>query len=331
MLRRPARVVLLAGLATGCGPRDHGFDDGLTLTGLDSSSSSLGSSASADDSADTSDSSGPASAGSAEGGSSSTGAGFVPFAIELPDDKVPYCVTAGETLLDFIVPGSGDGTAIACAHESGIGEGSLPSKVSIDSTTCEIVGEPPTDRYGTWAVIVKATQSGVDAWVPYCITQDRSPAGSATIEVLTDASGATDAALVPLRGTFSVDGPFSAGAPGDPIVSIIDTDACSADGCEYGFSYFVSVSPFDESHFAVVDDMVLDIDGVPAGMAHGLELVGPADADDVEDLAPFAARPWVVGLSVDYCLAAEPDVCVADRIFANAVARFQYSVVMTPE
>ncbi len=310
------RVVLSSTMLAACvDMNDYDFDPDLLESSSGAGSSS--SSSSGDDDGET-------TGGADE--TSSTGGGTAPFAVELPADKTPHCLTPGESLLDFVVPGSGDGTPITCAVASGVGEGSLPAGVSLDEDTCTLVGDPPPDRFGTWVAMVEATQSGVQAWVPYCVTQDALE-GVAMIEVLRTASGTDDVALLPYHGTFDGSGTFSAGSPGDPEIRVIEPLSCSESGCEYGYAFFVSGSPFDLETSPISDDMVLELDAVPSGLSHGIALTGTTD----DDFAPFAERPWAVVLELDYCLGMDLSECPADAIDENADARFVYSVVMTPQ
>lgn len=300
-------------LLTACGTREGGeagASAGSSVTLSDTSSAG----------SDGEGSSEAQSVGSANG----TG-GLGPFAIDFPPDKIPYCVTAPETVHDYVAPGSGDGTAITCKHGSRGGDGVLPAGVSIDPDTCAMVGEPPADRYGTWAVIVKATQSGVDVWVPYCVTQDQQPAGDALVEV--SVAGSDGAALFPLHGTFTPDAPLTAGGSGDPRFRITDPARCG-DACSYDYTFFASGSPFDlQAGPFIIDAMVVTVDGDAIGMGHGLALSGPPTADAAPDLS---LRPWVFGFEVDYCFGENPSVCNGPPT-PDPVARFRYTVVMSPE
>lgn len=302
-MRRSNGLGLLLAAITACGARGEDGDESA--------------SASADTTAQSESSS------TTDEGSAGT-AGFVPLAIHFPADKVPYCITVGETVNDYVVPGTGDGGPITCAREGGLGGGTLPEGVALDPETCAIEGEPPADRFGTWAVIVKATQGETDVWVPYCVTRDQPPDGDASIEVITAED--PDAALHPLHRTFTADAPLTAGIGGDPLFRVVDPARCG-DSCAYSYEFFASASPFvvDEGPF-IVDAMIVTDDGDPIGMSHGLELSGPPIGGTAPELAE---RPWVFALQLDYCLAADAADCDASP--PTVAARFRYSVVMSPD
>lgn len=319
MQRSIAFAVALASI-TACGARGDASDAGASA-GSSSGAASQGETSST--AGDVDSSSGAQSIGSADGSGGTEG--DVPLAIDFPADKVPYCVTEAETVHDYVVPGSGDGGAITCAHTAGSGGGVLPAGVSIDPDTCAVVGEPPADRYGTWAVIVKATQGDVEIWVPYCVTQGERPNGDASIEVVT--ADAADAALLPLHGTFAPDAPLALGGSGDPLFRIVDPARCG-ESCAYSYQFFASASPFDleAEPFFITDTMII-VEDDPIGMSHGIELSGPPIADTAPDLVD---RPWVFGLELDYCLAENAEDCDT-TMRPETVARFRYSVVMSPE
>ena len=103
-------------------------------------------------------------------------------------------LVAGESLLDYI--SGGDGTPIECVAPKGIGDGTLPAGITIDKTKCTIAGSITETRYGTYAWIVRARQSGVDVFAPYCATQDKQAPKAYTI--IGNHSGKLDNELEPL-------------------------------------------------------------------------------------------------------------------------------------
>ena len=263
------------------------------------------------------------------------------FAVDLALDAVPYCVSggAGDTLLQAIVPGTGDGSAIGCDHSNGTGNGHIPDGITINPDNCEVEGTVTEDRYGTWAFIVRGTQSGAEVFLPYCVTNDEQ--GAFTISA--DHSGRTDNALEPKLVTFDPSEPAFAGDPGDPVIRAVDPAECGDGTCNfYGYSFFIYSSAFDlspdiydedgdgmtdDDKPVVVDDTAFDdVDGDPVGIQHGLRLSsnGPVEA-------PLDARPWVVTLHLDYCLGQNSMDCPSDQISANADGFYVFSTIMVPQ
>jgi hypothetical protein len=261
--------------------------------------------------------------------------------VELDLDTVPYCITgaAGDTLRELLVPGTGDGSPVTCAHAEGSGAGHVPNGITIDPETCELQGSVTEVRYGTWAFIVRGTQSGANVFVPYCATNDEE--GPFTITA--DHSGRTDNALEPKLVTFDPTEPAFAGDPGDPVIRVVDPNACGDGTCNfYGYSFFIYSSGFDlepdiydedddgmtnDSKPIVVDNSAFDDgNGDPVGMQHGLRLStnGPV-------VAPLDTRPWVATLHLDYCLGENGMDCPSDDITANADGFFVFSTIMVPQ
>jgi hypothetical protein len=259
---------------------------------------------------------------------------------DLALDAVPYCVSgdAGDTLLQAIVDGTGDGSTITCDFTNGTGNGHLPDGITIDPDTCEVQGSITEDRYGTWAFIVRGTQSGAEVYLPYCVTNDEQ--GAFTITA--DHSGRTDNALEPKLVTFDPSEPAFAGDPGDPVIRAVDPNACGDGTCNfYGYSFFIYSSAFDlspdvydedndgmtnDDKPVIVDDAAFDMAGDPVGMQHGLRLSsnGPVEA-------PLDARPWVVTLHLDYCLGQNAMDCPENEISENAGGFYVFSTIMVPQ
>lgn len=278
-------------------------------------------------------------------GSGLTGAGVCPLEIspqlevDLAIETVPYCLTgaAGDTLNDLVVAGTGDGTPITCDHTNGTGNGHLPTGITI-TETCEVQGNVTEDRYGTWAFIVRGTQSGAEVFVPYCVTNDEQ----GTFTITADHSGRTDNALEPKLVTFDPTEPAFAGDPGDPVIRAVDPNACGDGTCNfYGYSFFIYSSAFDlepdiydedndgetnDSKPIVVDNAAFDDgNGDPVGMQHGLRLSSNGQVE-----APLDTRPWVATLHLDYCLGQNNMDCPSDDISANADGFFVFSTIMVP-
>lgn len=251
-----------------------------------------------------------------------------PFSVELALDVVPYCLTGTDTLLAHVVPGTGDGTAITCDHPGGSGNGTIPAGISIDPDTCAPSGTLQDTRLGTWAFIVRGTQSGAEVFIPYCVTND-TPAPD-TFSINVDHTGGTAQTLVPLTRLFNPDASIMVGAPGDPLFRAEAGDACPGNVCSYSFSFFINASPFDlqdaggNDKAVIVDDMLgNDADGY--FMTHGLELSTNAPVDDA-----FKDRPWVVNLAIDYCFDVDGNGC--DTAMNPTFNGFlEWSVIMVPQ
>ncbi len=260
--------------------------------------------------------------------------------IDLDLDTVPYCLTGtpGDTLRDLVVPGTGDGSPIMCEHANGSGSGHLPEGITVDPATCELQGFVTENRYGTWAFIVRGTQSGAEVFIPYCVTNDEQ--GAFTITA--DHSGRVDNALEPKLVTFDPTEPAFAGDPGDPVIRAVDPNECGDGTCNfYGYSFFIYSSAFDlepdiydedndgmtdDGKPVVVDDSAFDdADGDPVGIQHGLRL-----SSNGPPAAPLDARPWVATLHLDYCLGDNGMDCPSDDISANADGFFVFSTIMVP-
>ena len=242
----------------------------------------------------------------------------------VPVDAVPYCLTGTDTLLDRITPGTGDGSAIVCDTPGGTGNGKLPAGVSIDPDTCAIVGATSETRLGTWAFIVRGTQSDAEVFMPYCVTQPTHAAG--TFDIAVDHSGMTDATLVPLVRTFDPDATVVAGdGIMDPVFMISDPDSCGATDCGYGYNYFIDASPFDAMNgIDITSAVLLDAMDQPIGFSHTFQIEGPVVADE------FKTRPWVVNVDWDYCIAPTQSECSAENVAINANGFLEFSVIMVP-
>jgi len=269
------------------------------------------------------------------------------FRVDLDVDKVPYCAIMGETLLDFVVDGTGDGSLITCTHNDGdetmgigsgggtYGNGDRPDGWQVAPDTCELSGGfVQGERYGTWVFVVQGSQSGVDVFVPYCVTNSPQPAGEMDIRVDVAGMPGVDADLLPYHGTFSADAPFAIGGAGtmDPLFTITDPGVCTPNACYFGYNYGINASPFDVGMGAppvVVSSMLFDdpMNGMSIGFTHEMQLSGPG-AQPIEE---FRNRPWVVNLKFDYCLADNEPDCEGDAIVQNANAHLEYSVVMSPQ
>lgn len=253
------------------------------------------------------------------------------LAFDLAIDAEPYCFGSGDALLDHVVPGTGDGTPIVCDHPGGSGNGTTPTGISIDGTTCTIAGSVMDTRLGVWAFIVRATQSGAEVFVPYCVTNPTPAAGTYPITVAH--TGVDDNTLAPVHRTFNPDATIAVGVPGDPQVTVLHEGACGAT-CNYAFKFGINSSPFDLQDTSgddkpVVVDADLYNDGTGnVGIRHGLALSTNAPVTEA-----FKTRPWVVNLGIDYCFSLTASECDtgSNAFDQNKNGFLELSVVMSPQ
>ena len=275
------------------------------------------------------------------------------IAIDLALDATPYCLSGGDTLLDHIAEGTGDGSPITCAHTPGSGNGTVPAGITIDAETCAVSGtlaDPngpdcalPGDpcspgfacdagvcqpRLGTWAFVIRGTQSGAEVFVPHCISNADVPGDNYPIAMAH--SGAAGQSLVPISRTFDPDAAVAVGSDGDPLVQVTDNGDCPGGGCNFSFQFFINASPFqldDEAGMGkpVIVDDVLGDDGTNDTLSHGLRLSTNAPVAD-----SFKTRPWVANLDLDYCFATDLAACdtALDPTFNGF---FALSVIMVPD
>jgi len=254
------------------------------------------------------------------------------------------CITAGESIADYLV--GGDGSPLECSAPQGLGDGVLPAGLTIDKESCEIKGTITETRYGTWAWIVRARQSGVDVFAPYCATQDKQAAKA--YKIVGSHSGQQDNELDPLVLKAKVEAPLRLDGDADPAF-VVDKGACG-NSCFFGFAYKVSPSPFgtgacndDKDKCFGLCPLVADAnepDGdkqiscslVPAmgqktGFAH--EMWAKGDPVPVG----FATRPFVLQWSVDYCLSEVQAQCAGkDAILANGDgSNLEFAVIVRPQ
>jgi hypothetical protein len=255
------------------------------------------------------------------------------------------CLEAGESILDFVT--GGDGTEIVCATPKGVGDGDLPAGITIDPASCEIEGSIAETRYGTWVWIVRARQSGVDVFAPYCATQSQQGPNAYTI--LGNHSGGMDNVLEPLEVTYDPSMPLKIDGDADPAFEVT-RDVCG-DSCFFGFAYSVTQSPLGSGACLTDDDKCLGLcplvadaaepDGdkqigcslVPKamnpkiGFAHELWAKGDTPPDD------FATRPFVQQWSIDYCISSlQTDCNTKAAILANGdSSNLEFAVILRPQ
>ncbi|MBV1862227.1 MAG: putative Ig domain-containing protein [Nannocystaceae bacterium] len=241
-------------------------------------------------------------------------------------DEVPFCLRPGEdTLLDLVVDGSGDGTAIRCNSDGGTGNGTRPAGISVNAETCEIEGSITEDRFGTWVFIVRGTQSGAEVFVPYCVTNDESDGYDVSVDHSELGDGGIDATLVPIFRTFNPNAALSVGVDDDPLFTIISPSDCGA-SCFFGFAFSLNASPFDADTFSITNALIASGAGGPEGFTHGLTIAGPQVDEAFQD------RPWTVNLGLDYCLSQTDGPCDGGpNVRANGNGGIEFSILMVPE
>lgn len=246
--------------------------------------------------------------------------------VDLSTDP-PGCLSGNQSLIDSITSGTGDGTPIVCDFPDGRGDGTLPAGISVGAESCRLEGELQETRFGTWVMFMRGAQSGVEVFVPYCVTQD-DPGDGFLINVAH--SGVDNNTLVPMVGTFNPDSTYAIGEDGDPHFTIVDPETCGGECSNYGFTYGVSVGNFDAVNvmdLVTGNGLLLDEDGERIGMQHGLVRLQGGPVDD-----EFRDRAWAMTLALEYCLAANDADCDGKaNINENANGHFQFSVLMFPD
>jgi len=251
------------------------------------------------------------------------------IAIDLAIDNVPFCLTGTDTLLAHILEGTGDGSPITCDHPSGSGNGKTPAGISVGGDTCAIEGTVTDTRLGTWAFVVRGTQSGAEVFIPYCVTNDTPAPGTYPITVAH--TGSMMQELAPFNRTFNPDAIVAVGETGDPLVTVTDNGDCAGDTCNYSFQFFINASPFDLDDLqgngkpVVVEDD-LGNDGTNDLITHSIRLSTNEPVDDA-----FKTRAWVVNLDLDYCFSENMDDCDTEMPDPQFNAFFEFSVIMVPD
>lgn len=241
-------------------------------------------------------------------------------------DEVPFCVRPGEeTLLDLVVEGTGDGTAIRCDSDGGTGNGRRPAGISVNAETCAIEGSITEDRFGTWVFIVRGIQSGAEVFVPYCVTNDDPGGYDVAVEHSGLGDDGVDGTLVPIFRTFNPGAALAVGVDDDPLFSITSSDDCGA-SCFFGFAFNINASPFDADTFSITNAAIATGAGGPEGFTHGLTIGGPQVDEAFQD------RPWAVNIALDYCLSDADGPCEgAENVRANGDGGLELSILMVPE
>lgn len=243
--------------------------------------------------------------------------------------QTPACLDGtSQTLLDLVMNDTGDGSPITCTHAAGLGGGRLPSGIELDPERCRIQGTLTEPRLGSYAFVVRGTQSGRDVYVPYCLSQAQE--GGYTVSLSHSSLDGTplNPTLTPITRRYR-ETSFSLLDDDGPTIEITDDDACTPMGCFIGYVYRLSGSLFDPSTF---DLEQLEILSDPMGFRQQLHLSGPSNDVSSDTQANFATRPWVVTIDIDYCLAADAETCsTSNDVQTNGEAGLTISAIMLAE
>lgn len=240
--------------------------------------------------------------------------------------EAPGCLSGTQSLRDVVIDGTGDGTPIVCDGPGGRGNGRTPDGHSVGAETCQIEGTFQDEKFGTWVFMMRGTQSGVEVFVPFCVTND-DPGDFYDVRVL-DEDG-NNVTLEPYIGTFNPDASFALGMPGERHFEVEDADSCGDNSCNFGFNYLVTATNFNDNDLSALvtgDQLLRNMADEPVGMQH--DLVRFEGSDIMDD---FRDRPWITSFAFSYCLSATAADCTGGAITDNAGALFEWAVLMFPE
>jgi len=233
-------------------------------------------------------------------------------------DAVPFCLQPSQSLLNLVVPGTGDGTPITCDYSGGNGNGRIPGGMQVESEQCVVTGSLDETRYGTWVFMMRGVQSGAEVFVPYCATNDLAQG----YDITGDHSGRTDVALQPIMRTYDPTAPFTIGGDGDPHYEVLSPGTCGA-SCFYRYSFLRTNAPIADNGFSLEPDgLVQDAMMQSTGFFHELQVSGPAVPGQ------FLRRPWVLSVAVSYCLSGDENGC--DDVAADGDGALELGLIMVP-
>jgi hypothetical protein len=239
------------------------------------------------------------------------------FAAPIDIGEAP-CLQPGDDLRDLVLPNTGDDTDIVCEFMSGAGNGRMPNGMEVDNGACTVTGTLDEDRAGTWVFIVAGMQSGVEVFVPYCVTHDLDQGYDVTVRH----SGSDDAALLPIAREYDPLGAFSVGTDMDPRFEITAPGICGA-SCFYTYAFLRTDAPIGDGGFGLDPDGFMDDgDGQNIGFFHELRLSGPPVPEE------FLERPWVLSVETRYCISGSDTGC--DDPFEDGDASLEFGVIMVP-
>lgn len=242
------------------------------------------------------------------------------------------CIVAGgdKTILNYLK--GGDGSPVECAVPGGTGDGKLPMGITVDKDSCATVGAIAETRYGGWAWIVTAEQSGVRVHVPYCAVQPQQ--APKAYMILGSHSGGNDNELTPMLVKVSPQDPLRFDGDADPVFDI-NKGSCG-DSCFFGFLYRVTPSPFGTGDCKTDKDgcfglcpLIADAnepDGDKQIQCSLLPKMGNPKLGFTHEMwakgdvlpAEFQTRPFILQWSLDYCVSGVQTDCQGkDAILAN--------------
>jgi len=239
----------------------------------------------------------------------------------------PGCIEVGESLLAHVVPATGDGSTILCDTPTDRGSGKLPPTVTVDPATCALAGDVNEPGIGTWAFIVRARQSGRELFVPYCATDSTPDPGAYTITVEHSGLPPEVATHTPMIERYTAGASFTVGGNGDPLFRIVSPAACGS-SCAYRYGYSATSALFDLDTLSFEPETLVTEGGAPVGFSHNLLLLGPPAGTSADVLTEFSGRPWIFGLTTDYCLAEQGAACFDGDGALLANGRMEFSIIM---
>lgn len=242
----------------------------------------------------------------------------------------PCIVAGGVTILDYLK--GGDGSPITCTAPGGTGDGKLPAGITIDPDTCAAVGSVAETRYGGWAWIVAAEQSGVRVHAPYCANQPLQ--APKAYGIVGSHSGGQDNEIVPMLVKVKPGEALRFDGDADPVFDI--TKGSCGDSCFFGFLYRVTASPFgagdcksDKDGCFGLCPLIADAnepDGDKMIQCSLLPKMGTPKLGFTHEMwakgdvlpAEFETRPFIIQWSLDYCVSSVQADCQGkDAILAN--------------
>jgi hypothetical protein len=241
--------------------------------------------------------------------------------LEVYPGCVPLDVTLAQLQAEGIIYG-GDGTKIACELRPGRGNGSdnfdndpmTPSTHPPGLTltdACAVTGTiSPSLPFGVYAFITTFTQSGQNAFVPYCAAQMVQPATA--YNIVREDTG-TEATFKP--GVVVLDEgemlSYGTDVP-DPKVTVTDdVNACAGNTCFYSFVFGYNTLSSENSKVSANPNSKFPAQGFD-GFTHALR-VTDASLD-----ALFRGRAYVTNIRFDYCIADNADDCGNDMKYTAA-------------
>jgi hypothetical protein len=227
-----------------------------------------------------------------------------------PDGCVPLGVTLKQLQDDGIIFG-GDGSPITCELKPGRGNGSgnfdkdpatkdtHPPGLSLNgecAVTGTVSGSLP---YGIYAFITTFTQTGLNAYVPYCAPQmEQAPTAYAIIREDTGSEATFKPGVQVLDPDESI--AYGSDVP-DPQVTVTDdVGACDGNTCFYAFVFAYNTLS-SMSTVSANPNSKFPAQGFD-GFTHAIRITDPP-------LDIFRGRAYVTNITFDYCIADNGDDC----------------------